>query len=101
MVIFLPINYQTDLRVLLAEYTLKKNEFRQLKVNQWIFHSLSSSVLFCPACIISLHQQPISEKLDPSIRKFVVKERVLFMHNVVDEESDNDFIVTTPTAPEE
>lgn len=71
-------------------------------------------MLFCPACINSLHQQPISEKLDPSIRKFVVKERVLFMHNVVDklqrdaigkkanqsrsdnkELSDNDFIVTT------
>lgn len=46
-----------------------------VKITRWNFHCLISSVLLCTG-IISLHQQPISGKLNSSIRKIVFKERV-------------------------
>lgn len=46
------------------------------------FHFLISCC-FVRACF-RFHQQPISSKLCPPIRKIVVKERVLFIHDVAD-----------------
>lgn len=63
-------------------YTLSKNTQIQRVTSNSVKFYFSDKMMFCP-CIINMHQQPISAKLN-IIRKFVVMGRVLFMHGVAD-----------------